>query len=125
MFPGYDGGMEWGGSAADPEGILYVNVNEIPWFYQLVPTTKPDGSPLPVGERYFRIHCAACHGIDRMGNPEGGFPALHDVSYRMTKDSVEHIIANGGGRMPSFDRLSDNHRDAIIDFLFGLEASKK
>ena len=33
MFPGYDGGMEWGGSAADPDGILYVNVNEIPWFY--------------------------------------------------------------------------------------------
>ena len=45
MFPGYDGGMEWGGSAADPQGILYVNVNEMPWFYQLVPTKKPEAVP--------------------------------------------------------------------------------
>jgi quinoprotein glucose dehydrogenase len=121
MFPGYDGGMEWGGSAADPEGILYVNVNEMPWFYQLVPTTKPDGTPLPTGERYFRIHCAACHGVDRRGNPEGGFPALHDVTHRMTRDSVTQVLRNGGGRMPSFDHLTAPRRDAIIDFLFGVE----
>ena len=38
LFPGFDGGMEWGGAAADPEGVFYVNVNEMPWFYQLLPT---------------------------------------------------------------------------------------
>ncbi|MEM7396818.1 MAG: PQQ-binding-like beta-propeller repeat protein, partial [Verrucomicrobiota bacterium] len=43
IFPGYDGGMEWGGAAADPEGILYVNINELPWFYQLIPTEGQDG----------------------------------------------------------------------------------
>ncbi|MCH2613405.1 MAG: PQQ-binding-like beta-propeller repeat protein [Opitutales bacterium] len=46
MFPGYDGGMEWGGSAADPDGILYVNVNEMPGCYQLIPTRQTDGRPL-------------------------------------------------------------------------------
>ena len=28
---------------------------------------------------------------------------------------------NGGGRMPTADRLSENDRNAIIDFLFGIE----
>src|SRR6202000_3099007 len=51
MFPGFDGGMEWGGGAADPDGIYYVNVNEIPWVMQMVETRRADGSPLPRGER--------------------------------------------------------------------------
>jgi len=74
MFPGYDGGMEWGGSAADPNGVLYVNVNEIPWFYQLVPTSNSDGSPLTNGELNYRANCASCHGIDRKGDDQGAFP---------------------------------------------------
>src|SRR5690606_6602859 len=32
IFPGFDGGGEWGGAAADPEsGILYVSASEMPW----------------------------------------------------------------------------------------------
>lgn len=121
MFPGYDGGMEWGGSAADPDGILYVNVNEIPWFYQLVPTRQEDGGSLPYGERLYRIQCAACHGIDRTGDPAGGFPALNNVSERLDKPTVRQFIVNGGGRMPAFERLSEDRREAIIAFLFGEE----
>jgi quinoprotein glucose dehydrogenase len=120
-FPGYDGGMEWGGSAADPDGILYVNINEMPWFYQLVPTSRPDGSPLPTGERYYRIECAACHGLDRSGSPEGGFPSLVDVSERLSRGAVMEIIVEGGGRMPAFDRLSESRREALVDYLFGVE----
>ena len=44
MFPGYDGGMEWGGGAADPDGIYYVNINEMPWLLQMIETRKADGS---------------------------------------------------------------------------------
>lgn len=123
MFPGYDGGMEWGGSAADPEGILYVNVNEIPWFYQLVPTKKEDGSPLPLGEKHYRIHCAACHGIDGQGDPAGGFPSLQNVSDRLTPAAVMQSITNGGGRMPAFDQLPMERRQAIVDYLFKIETS--
>ncbi|MCB0667291.1 MAG: PQQ-binding-like beta-propeller repeat protein, partial [Saprospiraceae bacterium] len=118
IFPGYDGGMEWGGSAADPDGILYVNVNEIPWFYQLVPTKGPDGKALPFGERNYRVQCAACHGIDRSGYPEGGFPSLVDVSQRLNKATVQMLIENGGGRMPSFQTLSDERKESIIRYLF-------
>ena len=32
VFPGFDGGAEWGGSAFDPEtGLLYVNANDMAW----------------------------------------------------------------------------------------------
>ena len=121
MFPGYDGGMEWGGSAADPNGILYVNVNEMPWFYQLVPTKQPDGKPLSSGELLYRANCASCHGMDRMGDEAGGFPALHDVGQRLNRDIVMQFINYGSGRMPSFKQLSDNQKQAIADYLFGKE----
>ena len=47
FFPGFDGGMEWGGGAADANGVYYVNVNEMPWIVQMVETRRDDGSPLP------------------------------------------------------------------------------
>ncbi len=125
MFPGYDGGMEWGGSAADPDGILYVNVNEMPWFYQLVPTGSDGGVPLSLGERHYRIQCASCHGIDRQGNPGGGFPAVADVRERLPREMVENIIEHGGGRMPSFHRLSETRKKAIVDFLYGVETESE
>ena len=32
IFPGFDGGAEWGGSAFDPAtDVLYVNANEMAW----------------------------------------------------------------------------------------------
>ena len=40
IFPGVDGGAEWGGAAFDPEtGLLYVNANEMPWIARLIPNT--------------------------------------------------------------------------------------
>ena len=41
IFPGYDGGAEWGGPAYDPEtGILYVNASEMPWVLTMVGVCK-------------------------------------------------------------------------------------
>ena len=32
MFPGFDGGAEWGGPAVDPTtGVIYINSNEMAW----------------------------------------------------------------------------------------------
>ena len=124
MFPGYDGGMEWGGSAADPDGILYVNVNEMPWFYQLVPTRQTNGKPFPYGEKHYRIQCAACHGLDRKGNLAGGFPSLEDISQRLNRKAVMQIMVNGGGRMPAFDQIPEERRKAIVDFLFDMAPDK-
>ena len=118
-FPGYDGGFEWGGSAADPDGILYVNINEIPWHYQLIPTQSTTGEPLSAGERLYRIHCASCHGLDRTGTPAGGIPSLVGIAERRTEAFVDTILVYGGARMPAFDGLEEEQRDAIVDYLFG------
>jgi quinoprotein glucose dehydrogenase len=38
IFPGYDGGAEWGGPAIDPAtNVLYVNANEMAWTGGLIP----------------------------------------------------------------------------------------
>jgi quinoprotein glucose dehydrogenase len=119
MFPGFDGGMEWGGGAADPEGNYYVNVNEMPWILQMIATRRPDGSPIGRGgERDYIIHCAACHGMDRAGTPAAGFPSLIEAVKRRSRDEVAKITKNGFGRMPAFDRIPDTQRAAILSYIF-------
>lgn len=117
MFPGFDGGMEWGGGAADPDGVYYVNVNEIPWFLRMVETRRSDGSAFLRGEREYLSLCAACHGLDRTGNPAGGFPALRDLAGRRPRAEVERITRQGAGRMPAFDTLTERERNAVIDYI--------
>jgi quinoprotein glucose dehydrogenase len=119
MFPGFDGGMEWGGGAVDPDGIYYVNINEIPWLLRMVETRRPDGTPLSPGERDYLLDCAACHGLDRAGNPAAGFPSLVDIGGRKTREEVSQITRQGVGRMPAFDRIPDARREAVLDYLFG------
>ncbi len=123
MFPGFDGGMEWGGGAVDPNGIYYVNVNEIPWILQMVETRRADGTPLPRGERDYLIHCAACHGLDRKGIPAAGFPSLADVAQRRSRDEIVKITKTGLGRMPAFGQLTDAQRDAVLAYALGETAA--
>ena len=121
IFPGFDGGMEWGGGAADPDGIYYVNVNEIPWIYQLVATKNADGAAVSMGERGYKIHCSYCHGLDRTGDATAGFPSLIDVAKRSTPAKVMQLVTQGAGRMPAFDQLRESQRRAIVDFVLGAE----
>jgi quinoprotein glucose dehydrogenase len=120
MFPGFDGGMEWGGGAADPDGIYYVNINEIPWLMQMVETRRADGTSVPRGERDYMAFCAPCHGLDRAGNTAGGFPSLIDVAHRKTREQISLVTKQGAGRMPAFDSLSDAQRNAVLDYVLGV-----
>jgi glucose dehydrogenase len=113
VFPGYDGGAEWGGPAIDrATNILYVNANEMAWTGGLVPATLT-GS---IGARVYQSQCALCHGIDRAGAPPA-FPSLVDVLSRLTVEKVTDNIKNGNGRMPSFPNLDDAHLKELIDYL--------
>lgn len=123
LFPGPDGGFEWGGAAADPDGVLYANVNEIPWFYRMIPTRGADGRPLSLGHRQYLVNCAACHGADRTGDVRGGMPSLERLKGRRTPEQVMSVMQQGGGRMPPFDRLGERQRAAIVAFLFGTETA--
>jgi quinoprotein glucose dehydrogenase len=128
MFPGFDGGMEWGGGAADPEGIYYVNINEMPWLLQMVETRRADGSPLVPGEQDYMVFCGACHGLDKKGNPAAGFPPLIDVAKRKTRAEIEQITRQGGGRMPGYATMAEAKRTAILNYVLNEEppsASRK
>jgi quinoprotein glucose dehydrogenase len=117
MFPGFDGGMEWGGGAADPEGIYYVNVNEMPWLLQMIETRHADGSKLNPGERDYMLYCGVCHGLDLKGNLELNFPPLLDIDKRKTRAEVEQMTRQGRGRMPAYDTMPEVQRAAILDYV--------
>ncbi len=123
MFPGFDGGMEWGGGAADPEGIYYVNVNEMPWLLQMVETRRADGTALVPGEKDYMIHCGACHGLDRKGNAIAEFPPLVDIGQRKTRAEIEQITRQGGGRMPGYATMPEAQRAAILDYILNEKAA--
>jgi quinoprotein glucose dehydrogenase len=124
MFPGFDGGMEWGGGAADPDGIYYVNVNEMPWLLQMVATRRYDGSPLVPGERDYMILCGACHGLDRKGNAAAQFPPLLGIGQRNTREEIERITRQGAGRMPGYATMSAGRLAAILDYVVSEETPK-
>jgi quinoprotein glucose dehydrogenase len=115
MFPGFDGGAEWGGAAYDPtEGILYVNSNEMPWIYSLNKLeTSAITSVLEAGEQLYGQQCARCHGAELQG--EGSIPALRDL--RLTSEQISQVISQGQGVMPAFNHLSSQQIEAIDAFL--------
>ncbi len=117
MFPGFDGGMEWGGGAADPDGIYYVNINEMPWLLQMIETRHADGSRLIPGERDYMVYCGVCHGIDRKGNLDLKFPPLIDIDKRKKRAEIELITRQGAGRMPSYATMPEAQRTAILDYV--------
>jgi mono/diheme cytochrome c family protein len=113
VFPGFDGGAEWGGPAIDPvRNILYVNANEMAWTGGLVEA----GSGGSAGERLYRTQCAICHGVDRAGSPPA-FPTLVDVTTRLTEAKIRENIHQGNGRMPSFPNLDDASVNELIAYL--------
>jgi quinoprotein glucose dehydrogenase len=113
VFPEYDGGAEWGGSAVDPNtGVIYINSNDIVGTGSLA---KQDGSG-GLGSQIYHRQCAVCHGSNRAGSPPA-FPSLLDVHKRYTSTQIADIIHQGRGRMTSFPDLQGDRLDALLDYL--------
>ncbi|MFH5883914.1 PQQ-binding-like beta-propeller repeat protein [Halalkalibaculum sp. DA3122] len=123
VFPGLDGGAEWGGAAADPQGILYVNSNQMAWHIRISPAIPEEElQKMSPGKRLYTTNCTTCHGPDRSGNPASGFPALTGLDNTRSKEYVENIITGGKGMMPAFgSQLSDPETEALIAYLFNEE----
>ncbi|PWT97559.1 MAG: pyrrolo-quinoline quinone [Terriglobia bacterium] len=115
MFPGMDGGGEWGGAAFDPEtGLLYVNSNEMAWLYALV-KVPPRGQEISGRELYVE-ECGSCHREDRTGAPPQ-IPSLIGLGDRMQPTDVRSMIFYGSGRMPSFATLPAEYINAIVQYV--------
>jgi len=119
IFPGFDGGAEWGGVGIDPRrGILFINSNDVPWTGELAHGTPPELegiASVPGGLSYLR-QCAVCHGFKREGSPPA-FPSLVDVGNRLSPAQIAAVIKNGRGRMPGFPQLTEIDRADIVAFL--------
>lgn len=115
VFPGFDGGAEWGGPAVDPRrGILYVNSNDIAWTGGLIKTD----AALATSAAIYQSQCAVCHGVDRTGSPPE-LPSLVGIGARMSAPDILAIVYQGRGRMPAFPNVPLDAAVALVDYLNG------
>ena len=113
IYPGFDGGAEWGGPAYDPSsGLLYVNANEMAWLGSLAPNDKGRST----GKSIYLRDCAACHGDTGQGSPPQ-FPSLVGLAGRMTPEQFAERVRKGGGRMPAFPHIEEVSLQAIGKYL--------
>ena len=116
MYPGYDGGAEWGGSAFDPAtNRLIVNSSEIGAILQVY--------EIPVGfsaRNVYAEHCGSCHAADRSGTDVGS--SLIGVDERLTDREIDEVVRNGRGRMAGFGHLDEIEIRAAIRYIRDPEA---
>lgn len=110
VFPGFDGGAEWGGSAYDQtSGRLFVNANDLAWTGSL--SADDAGTD---GRSLYLQSCANCHRDDRRGTPPG-IPGLMNLTSSAAQ--LTTIIRQGAGRMPGFSNLSPDAVRALVAYL--------
>lgn len=125
IYPGFDGGGEWGGAAVDPtSSMLYVNANEMAWILTMVDLNPSNSeTPLSLGESTFMANCAMCHGQDMLGDQTGTYPSLKGVVNKYPTAELKNIIDNGKNFMPGWKHLGKNRINAVIDFITGKQES--
>jgi quinoprotein glucose dehydrogenase len=99
-----------------------VNSNEMAWILTMVKTPTEDSlAHLPLGERIYTMSCSSCHGSERKGNPLSNYPSLVDIGKKMDRTTIDNIITAGKGMMPGLTTLKPEDKQAVIDFLLGVE----
>ncbi len=116
IFPGLDGGAEWGGQAVDPEtGIMYINANDLAWTGRLAETTAAEAQQnTPKG--IYTSQCSVCHGENMAGSPPA-VPSLLIAGKKMKAEEIATTIKNGKGRMPGFANLSEDQISALVSYV--------
>jgi len=125
IFPGFDGGGEWGGAALHPETqTLFVNASEMPWILTMVPS-EGEGGLEPgeetlgeAGERIYASLCISCHGVNREG--AGNYPSLTGIESTYRLDDFVRLLENGQRMMPAYNFLSQAEKEALGAFLLDL-----
>ncbi|MCX6228873.1 MAG: PQQ-binding-like beta-propeller repeat protein [Bacteroidia bacterium] len=118
IFPGFDGGGEWGGAAVDPNSaILYVNSSEMPWALTMVDKVRSDSKNFKgLGQTVYGNYCIACHGPELKGNGSS-FPSLVNLGKKYSTEQITALLASGKNMMPAFKQIAPNELKALLDFL--------
>jgi len=122
IFPGFDGGGEWGGAAVDPETkIMYISNTEMPWAQVMidVPKNTNDHTLSGIGHSVYNKYCISCHGPELKGNGTA-YPSLVNIGKKYNGDQVSQIIASGRNMMPSFKQIQPDEKKALLAFLLKL-----
>ena len=122
IFPGFDGGGEWGGAAVDPETkIMYISNTELPWAQVMidVPKNNYDNTLQGMGHAIYNKYCITCHGPELKGNGTA-YPSLVNIGKKYNEQQVSQIVASGRNMMPSFKQISADDKKALLSFLLKL-----
>ena len=118
VFPGFDGGGEWGGAAFDEEsGILYVNGSIMPWILTMIEVEPGGKTKAHPGKKSYQVNCAMCHGQNLEGKPAANYPALTGLEKRMNRADIMNLLNTGKGFMPSYLHLKDDEKRLLISYL--------
>ncbi len=128
IFPGFDGGGEWGGPSFDPStGILYVNASEMAWILTMVDVKKKDNTitekNIDAGKRIYTSTCMACHGPQLQGS--GNNPALINLNKKYSDIQFKQLLASGRRMMPAFKQLSEGEKEALASFVLDIRSKQQ
>ena len=123
IFPGLDGGAEWGGAAWDPVSqLLFVNANEMPWLLKMNPAgALADLSP---GHAVYSTACQGCHGARLAGGGVFTSPPLINIGERYDTGALTTLVRNGRGAMPAFGWLREEQVEQLADWLLSIETER-
>ena len=123
VFPGFDGGGEWGGAAFNPETkTLFVNANEVPWILTMVEVDDGATTNIGRGQGLYTQFCAGCHGTDRQGGDfMGKVPSLIGLNDRFDQGQFNNTLKLGKGAMPAFAWLADYQVEDLAAYLLELK----
>ena len=120
IFPGFDGGAEWGGPALDPiKNVMYINSNEMPWILTMRKISENDSKPVSL----YNKQCLMCHGVDFKGSGEN--PSIIDMNKKYNYDELRSLIYNGKGFMPGYSFLDDSSLQVLTNYILDLKDGDK
>ncbi len=122
IFPGFDGGGEWGGAAVDPESkIMYISNSEMPWAQVMIdiPKNNFEHTLQGMGHAIYNKYCISCHGPELKGSGSA-YPSLVNLNKKYNPDQAGKIIDNGRNMMPSFRQIPASEKKALLAFLLKL-----
>lgn len=93
-----------------------------------IPNPHPaTDASLANGHKYFAINCAPCHGDAGMGDGPAtkyGMPGINlitDVTKARTDGYIFGMIRNGRGLMPTYNRIEEEDRWDVVNYLRALQ----